>query len=454
MHRRLIKEGFNRRYVLVPLLLSIVLVVIGFAVTEVRRAQTRELDDELRIRQDVIRLLTETANQSLEAESAQRGFLLTGESQYLAPMEAGLAEAHARLDELVTIYRTLDPAQIPVLEGVREDLSDKVTEMRSSVALLKDGRGAAAVDLVKADVGLRMMRAITAALDGLRLQERERVLVGLGQWDSAMRLNTWISLGSTLFTIAVLVALGLLATRDIRRREGFATDLATQIDARTAELRDLSRHMSRVAEAEKHALARELHDELGGLLVAMRMDISQIRKRLAAANDPDLQPHWERVEQALGAGLELKRRVIEELRPTLLDNMGLFTALRWLATQHSEQAQIKLEMFGLDEDIEIPPETAIAVFRTVQEAVANTVKHSGATRMAITAEVGDTLLAVRVADNGRGMPADAERRTGSHGLKQMRFRMESVGGTLRFASREPSGTLMELTVPLPEPAAA
>src|SRR5690606_69716 len=104
----------------------------------------------------------------------------------------------------------------------------------------------------------------------------------------------------------------LLVTRDIRRRESFATSLATQIDARTAELRDLSRHMSRVAEAEKHALARELHDELGGLLVVMRMDISQIRKQLSGAGEPALQPHWDRVEQALAAGLELKRRVIEE----------------------------------------------------------------------------------------------------------------------------------------------
>ncbi len=134
--------------------------------------------------------------------------------------------------------------------------------------------------------------------------------------------------------------------------------------------------MSRVAEAEKHALARELHDELGGLLVAMRMDISQIRKRQPDPADPDVLPRWERVEQALAQGLELKRRVIEDLRPTLLDNMGLFTALRWLATQRSEQAQLKLEMEGLDEDIELPPETAIAVFRTVQEAVANVVKHA------------------------------------------------------------------------------
>src|SRR5690606_9044288 len=157
------------------------------------------------------------------------------------------------------------------------------------------------------------------------------------------------------------------------------------------------------------------------------------------------QPHWDRVEQALAAGLELKRRVIEDLRPTLLDNMGLFTALRWLASQRAEQAQLELQMSGLDDDIDIPPETAIAVFRTVQEAVSNTVKHAGATQLSVEAEVNGSHLTVRVADDGSGIPPGAEQRSGAHGLKQMRFRMESVDGTLQLLGREPSGTTVVLT---------
>ncbi|MFO7325826.1 MAG: CHASE3 domain-containing protein [Pseudomonadota bacterium] len=448
MHKRLIEEGFNRRYVLLPLLLSIALVILGFSVTEMRRAQTRQLDDELRQRQDILRLLGEVVQKSLEAESAQRGFLVTLEEQYLAPVNAGLADARSRLDELAAIYQQLDPEQVPVIERVRADLADKAEEMLQTVALAHDGERDRAVELVKADVGLHKMQAIAAALEELRERERRQVLQGIAAWDSAMQLNTIISFAGTVFTIAVLVVLGLLATRDIRRREGFATLLAREIDQRTAELRDLSRHMSRVAEAEKHALARELHDELGGLLVAMRMDISQIRKRLPGAGDPELRPQWERIDQALSAGLELKRRVIEELRPTLLDNMGLFAALRWLATQRSEQAQLQLTLSGLEDEIELSPETAIAVLRTVQEAVSNIVKHAGATHLAVVAEVDASHLTVKVSDDGRGVPPDAEKRNGAHGLKQMRFRMESVGGTLHILPRQPSGTTVELSVPL------
>ncbi len=358
MHKRLIEEGFNRRYVLLPLLLAIAFVVLGYVVTESRRDHTKDLTQALRARSDIIRLVVEASYKAMEAESAQRGFLLTGEEEYLAPMETGLAATAGLLADLRERYGRLDPEQVKIVDNVRDDLKAKAQEMRDSTALLKAGKPKEALALVKTDLGLHRMQAIINAMEALRAHEREQISLGLDDWERTIQANTIINTGNLVFTILILLVLGLLATRDIRRRNGFAADLAVQIDARTTELRDLSRHMSRVAETEKHALARELHDELGGLLVAMRMDISQIRKRSGSTEDPDLQARWARVEQAVAQGLELKRRVIEDLRPTLLDNMGLFTALRWLGSQTSEQAQLTLLMDGLDEDIDIRPKRA------------------------------------------------------------------------------------------------
>lgn len=448
MHKRLIAEGFNRRYVLVPMLLAIALVMLGFWVTESRRNEALELVDVLRERQEVMRLAAESIYKTLEAESAQRGYMLTGEALYLEPMEAGLNDARARLKELVSRYGTLEPDEVPVLQRVEQDLEVKAGEMHASVDMVHEGQRQLALAVVKLDLGFYRMQAISAALSSLREREYDRLQRGLREWEDTTKLNTVINVSSMVFTILLLFILGLLASRDIRRRETFAAHLATQIDARTAALRDLSRHMSRVAETEKHALARELHDELGGLLVAMRIDLVQLRKRIAPSTDPDVLARWERVEQALAQGLELKRRVIEDLRPTLLDNMGLFTALRWLAQQRAEQAQLELQLEGLDEDIEVPPETAIAVFRTVQEAIANIVKHSGAKQFAVKAVAGEQLV-IEISDDGRGLPEGAEQRTGSHGLKQMRFRMEAVGGNLVVGPRDPHGTLIILSVALP-----
>jgi len=447
MHKRLIEEGFNRRYVLLPLLASIALVVVGFTVTEARRAETKALAVNLRERQDLMRLLAETIYVTLESESAQRGFLLTGEEKYAVPLKSGYQQATARLDELISRFNRLEPDEGRLLQSVRGELTTKFAEMNSSVALLREGRRMESLQLVKTDAGLEQMQTILLALEGLRNRERDRILDGINRWTEATRLNTMINACGAAFIIAVLVLIGLLASRDIRRREVFATQLAQQIDARTAELQDLSEHMSTVSETEKHALARELHDELGGLLVAIRMDLSQIRKRITNAGEGDLQPRWARVDEALAAGVALKQRVIEELRPTLLDNMGLFSALRWLASQRAEQAGIALQLEGLDEDIELEPHTAIAVFRTVQESMANVVKHAQATRLTIRARAGER-LELSIEDDGKGLPADAARRSGAHGLKQMRFRMQAVGGRLDLEPNRPSGTVVRISVPL------
>lgn len=447
MHRRLIEEGFNRRYVLLPLLLSIALVATGFIVTEMRRTETRLLSETLRQRQDAMQVLAEAVYKALEAESAQRGFLLTGETKFLAPLETGLAAAQDSLRQLIVRYEKLSPEELPALRQALADLIGKGEEMRHTVNLLREGKPQDSLAMVKSDLGLNLMLAIEQSLEGVRMRERDRIFKGLDRWTEATRLNTVINAVGTLFTIAVLIALGLMASRDLRRREGYAGQLATEVEARTRDLRELSQHMSRVAEAEKHALARELHDELGGLLVAMRMDISQLRRRAGPDLDPDVNARWARVEQALVDGVELKSRVIEALRPTLLDNMGLFSALRWMANQSAEQAGLYLKMEGMDEDIELPPETAIAVFRTAQEAIANIIRHAGAKRISMKCRI-DGRLTIEIADDGRGLPPGSEQRTGSHGLKQMRFRMDAVDGTLNLESNELGGTTVRMSVPL------
>lgn len=451
MLKRLVAWGIYRRYVLLPMLLSIALVVLGYAITSMRSADARDLAETVRQRQDLIRLLDEASFGVMDAESAQRGFLLTDDEKYLPPLESGLDQTTQRLGELRKRYRRMDPAQLAVLDGVTANLAIKSQEMRQSVALLKADKLQQALAIVRSDLGLKQMKAIRDALESLRARERASVLAGLDAWKQATHVNTLINTWNLVFTIGILLVLGLLVTRDIRRRDGYARDLATQIEARTYEIRDLSRHMSQVVESEKHALSRELHDELGGLLVAMHMDLAQLRKQLGPMPDPALQVRWERIEAALKQGIELKRRVIEDLRPTLLDNMGLFSALRWLATERCEQAELDLRMQGLDADIDIPSDTALAVFRTVQEAIANVIKHAGASSLELRATVNGSLR-LQIADDGCGMPAQADR-IGAHGLKQMRFRMEAVGGQLQIMERAPHGTIIVLSVSLQQAAA-
>ena len=199
-------------------------------------------------------------------------------------------------------------------------------------------------------------------------------------------------------------------------------------------------------EEEKADLARELHDELGGLLVAIKMDLSQIGKRFDMTA-PEVTERWQRIQSALASGIELKRRVIEELRPTLLDNMGLFEALRWHARQACDQAGIALQIRLPEQDAEISEVTAIAVFRVVQESLTNIAKHASAGKVLLEGHTFEHGYRIVIEDDGVGMRPDQQTRPGSHGMAGMKYRMLAIGGIFEIAPVVPHGVRTTLTFP-------
>lgn len=445
--RQVLREGIDRRYVLLPVLAVISLVITAFLVAEARRDYTRNLSEDIRLRQERMRDIAELVYAAIDAESAQRGYLLTGEAQYIAPYDQSRRRATELADELVERYSVEEPLEVAALQGVKTRLEVKLDETDETIALMRAGRAREALATVKTDQGLRYMREVRDELEALRTRERDRVYATLADWNRGLRVNTIINASTTAFTVLLVILVGLLATREIRRRQMVTSELERQVEQRTEDLRELSAHLLRIGEREKSALARELHDELGGLLVAMRMDFAQLRRRFAAA-DPDSAARWQRIDGALTAGVELKRRVIEELRPTLLDNMGLVAAVRWQAEQTCAQGRLELDADLPEEEPELPSDAAIAIFRCAQEALANVLKHAHATRVSVALHNEDRLLRLVIEDDGAGLPEDAAVRIGSHGLKQMKFRMQAVGGRFLLEPASPSGVRCTLELPL------
>jgi signal transduction histidine kinase len=394
-----------------------------------------------------LRAIAELVYASMDAESAQRGYLLTGEPQYAEPYGEARRSALQQLDGLIRRYEATDLEEVAVLQGVRTRLDVKFAETDETIRLMHEGRTHDALAAVKTDVGLYYMREIRDELTSLRGRELERLYSTLVDWNQGLRVNTLINAATTVFTVALLLLVGLLGTREIRRRTAAASELAGLVDQKTTDLRELSAHMVRIGELEKSALARELHDELGGLLVTMRMDFSQLGRRIALP-DTDAETRWRRIDSALTAGVELKRRVIEDLRPTLLDNMGLVSAVRWQAEQRCAQGRLRLDLDLPEEEPVLNGDVPIAIFRCVQEALSNVLKHARATRVKLSLRCSDATLLVAIEDDGVGLPAQAERRAGSHGLKQMVFRMQAVGGAMRIEQVMPHGTRMTLVLPL------
>jgi signal transduction histidine kinase len=226
-------------------------------------------------------------------------------------------------------------------------------------------------------------------------------------------------------------------------------ELDVLVRIRTEELSELAAHLQTEAERQKSALARELHDELGSILTASRMEASMLLRRARKQGSPDVDS-LARVCDILEQGVQIKRRVIEGLVPTVLTHLGLVPALESLAdeTRASAPFEVSLE---LPETLELDRDRAIAIYRVVQEALTNIRKHAAASRVAIRLVVAQGRVELEIRDDGVGIGDNARGKTGSHGLLGMKYRADALGGSFRIAPAPAPerGTLLSLSLPLP-----
>jgi signal transduction histidine kinase len=446
-------DGLGRWYVAVPPFLIIALLAALFFFTGVGQERLQEAGERLQksaLREHVIEQLQTSMARSV---ASQRSFLLTGDPRYVASYTTHVAEVEPRLERLRVAYvgaasETADVRALHVLIGKR--LADL-----SMVLVVQQNQGtAAAVSLIKASVGSDAGEAINNVLDQLRDHETQERMDADAHWSQSLSLSRWIILAGTLINMLLVGIAARLVYMDMRRRTMLTAELRDQklklereAEDRNRELVELSTHLQDVSEREKASLARELHDELGGLLVGARMDISWVEQHLAKDN-PDMKQRLHRVQQSLSAGVDLKRRIIEELRPTLLDNVGLFAALRWQMKETCGRAGMKCIESYPDEEPRFSSEASIAIFRIAQEAFTNILKHSAAKSVDITLDLDDEAIVMQISDDGTGIPAGRSSAVASHGLASMRHRVRALGGLLDVRSSASGGTSLLVRIPI------
>jgi len=387
-----------------------------------------------------------------DAESGQRGFLLTGESSYLQPYTEAVANVEHALDHVREAYGGKGDSR--EFQELRILTGKKLGELEDALALFRKRGAAPAVNIVRTDVGKRTMDEISLIIGSMRLKEARELSAATAQWQWDFQVSRWLSAAGVILNIGLVLLATHLVYGDMRRRARQATNLRDQklelereVDDRTRELTALSTHLQGVSEQEKSALSRELHDELGGLLVAARMDLSWLQQRLPTS-DPSIEQRFKRIHESLSAGVDLKRRVVEELRPTLLDNMGLYTALRWQFKETCRRAGLKCTETIPEAEPKFNPDAAIGVFRIAQEALTNILKHAEAKSANLVIGVEGDEFVLRVSDDGKGIPANRLQTNTSHGLASMRHRIAALGGTWEVRSPGTGGTIVNATIPL------
>jgi PAS domain S-box-containing protein len=216
-----------------------------------------------------------------------------------------------------------------------------------------------------------------------------------------------------------------------------------------AELRELASGMNSVREQEKSRIARELHDELGQALTALKLDVAWLSERLPAGQ-AGIAEKLGAMHAMIDGTVAATRRISAALRPLILDDLGLVPAAEWLVQEFTQRTGIPCELVVGAPDLELEDPQATAVFRILQESLTNVARHAMAQRVEVALGRSDGAVTLNVRDNGRGFNLDHPRRPNAFGLMGVRERVSLLGGEVRIQSQPGRGTVLHVQIPLEE----
>jgi signal transduction histidine kinase len=392
----------------------------------------------------------------LDAETGQRGYLLTGRKEYLGPYQAALRKIDESLAFLNSYYGS-NPASREMLTRLQGLTQTKLSELSETIRVQDEGRVDLAKELVLSDIGKEKMEAIRSLGAQLLAEETLNVATSRAEVYQTLMVSR---IGVALLTACSLLALAMYLRqsnaleRQQREQQGLVQAerdrLEIEVVRRTEQLTELTRHLQTAREDERSRLARDLHDELGALLTSAKLDAARIRSRLAGTA-PEAQERLAHLVGTLNSGIALKRRIIEDLRPSALGNLGLVTTLEILTREFAEQSgvQVHCEL----QPVRLEADTELVVYRLVQEAITNITKYAKAKQVWVDMAGRDGAVEVSVRDDGIGFDTAAQSAS-AHGLVGMRYRVEAEGGTLAVESTPGLGTRIRVSLPEAAPAEA
>ncbi len=389
-------------------------------------------------------------NLLLDAETATRGYLLTHEPAYLTPYRVAVPKINSTIrsigDEAAGDLKHGDSTMrlVEYARGVATSLDMTVEQGERNHALEKGWleHGKLVMDAYRGEhAELKMM----LGTENLRLVEQ-----------SAKSFRN-AKISTVLLAMASLLLL-LLAIAQSHRQQELRDRITELIQAenqrlerevlhRTAELTHLATYLTRVRETEKLNLARELHDELGALLTAAKLDADWIERKLPADTLALIMQRLARMRQTLTSCITLKRRITNDLRPALLYDLGLIEALRALADEFRQGNETDLQMELPQDDPRLSDAVSLSLFRIVQEAFTNIQKYAQAQHVRVALRVSDSAVELSIEDDGVGFDPGSPK-LARHGLAGIKHRVYTHAGTLNIRASPGTGVSIQTTIPL------
>ncbi|MBC7918345.1 MAG: CHASE3 domain-containing protein [Rhodoferax sp.] len=382
----------------------------------------------------------------LAAQTAQRSYLLTDRREALVPYNKALHDLETTFSFLQERYNK-DPVATEVLTRLRAVTDVLLLQMAQTIRQHTVGQRIGLED--DDDQQVETIRTLSDQLLDL---ESAR---GAASQDDVYRTLMLSRVGVALLSAICLLALvmylrqSFALTRQQQAVQHIAQDdrdrLEIEVRQRTAQLTELTHHLQTAREDERHRLARNLHDDLGALLTSAKLDAARIRSRLAGAGSvPESLALLAHLVDTLNSGIALGRRIIEDLRPSALSNLGLVATLEILVGEFAAHSGVQIH--STLAPVALKENAELMVYRLVQEAMTNITKHARATQVWVTLGMIEGQVEVSVRDDGAGFDTQTKT-TSAYGLVGMRFRVEAEGGALTVVSAPGKGTLIQVRIP-------
>jgi signal transduction histidine kinase len=440
------KNYLHGRMVLLIVLISAVVIV--FYSEGTYQQSVKKLDGLVEVTQSRAQIL-DLRKYLLDAETGQRGYLLTGRVEYLSPYNNALGPIRALLESLDANYAGHAPTKL-VLDQLRERVNARLSVIAETVRLKQQGKPDLAAELELTGFGKEQMDDIHLLGSALLEQATISVTESRQDIDNAILLQHVGVLALTaLCTLGLFLYLrhvGEVAQLQRELNHTIQTErdrLEALVAQRTKALIGLAQHLQTAREDERNKIARNLHDELGALLTAAKLDAARLKPRLVDAA-PDAHERLDHLVQSLNACIAMGRSIIEDLRPSTLSNLGLVAALEILAREFTQNTGVVV-LCGLT-PVRLAVSAELVVYRLVQEALTNITKYAKAQQVWVDLAAQDGLVRVTVRDNGMGFDTGAQPAS-AYGLVGMHYRIEAERGQLSVRSTPGHGTTIEATLP-------
>jgi signal transduction histidine kinase len=388
-----------------------------------------------------------------DAETGQRGFIITGDWIFLEPYYNGVTAVHKSIKKLKgsNLFDDRAHQEIDAIQGYVENLFDK---FHKTIVLKKSGKTEDAQHEVLIGEGENTMRNIRQLVESLKFKKADMLLkFDAISRERSNRIITTILIGNIVALLFVIFSFFQLF-QDISERKRAENGLRDS----QKMLRSLAERIEKIREEERVIISREIHDVMGGGLTGLKMDLFWLMQKMKKF-EPDnenknISDRTQTCIESIDKMIRITRRISTELRPPVLDDLGLAAALEWQLSDFTNRTGIQHVLNIADEYAVTGSDKTIAVFRIFQEILTNIARHSQATKVDVVLwkhernSFGDKNLVLEIRDNGRGITEEEILNPESVGLLGMKERAISIGGEFSIAGESGIGTTALIKIPI------